>query len=569
MSRLTHDRRRRDGEGAKEPTRLFYDTFSSADEDPLTSPRTSNIGRLIAVQNDGKFAISSGAILTTAQLTVAAGDLQLCAKPAGAGDNWARTAGRAMAIKVNRTSGTHAFYPAFGWFNQESAAAEVNDVIGFYPTGVQLRQMYSTLQIAPASVFSSSADYTLVLVQRAVGAFYIVKSVALGEFTLLTATNFINTTPLYAVAPSYDCVETLDNLQIMDLGAPFNTEFGLATAVNETPGAGATLVGSADGTVEFTWTPQAGQTLNLMVRRTDDDNCWIVRCVQAASRIYLYEKQGGVETERGAAGGVAATWTVGTAYTIRVNLRSQQIVVFIGAGSAKITYATAAFNAAATGIKTDLAGADLVSWPYTLSGAALSELNRFFSLTTPAGTYVLYEGDSLTEGLAVQPLDYPHQCDALLSPAGSANSGTGGQHLSLFDGGDSYLDNITYAKTINVVWGGTNDIEGGDSLATVQATMATYIANRKLRGWEKVIALTIAPRADAPWLPAMETIRQDFNTWLLANYAGLGFDAVVDVASDPDLSDPNDATYYADKLHMTAAGYAVVAGLVAAAVAAL
>ena len=32
---------------------------------------------------------------------------------------------------------------------------------------------------------------------------------------------------------------------------------------------------SADGLVECTWTPQAGETLNISIRRTDDNNQWV------------------------------------------------------------------------------------------------------------------------------------------------------------------------------------------------------------------------------------------------------------------------------------------------------
>jgi hypothetical protein len=132
--------------------------------------------------------------------------------------------------------------------------------------------------------------------------------------------------------------------------------------------------------LEFTWAAVTGETLDIQFRRTDDDNCWIVRLVQADAKIYLFEKTAGSETERGATGGTAQTLTNGTKYRIFIKFFGQKIYVFTaaetGALAQKVTYASAAFNATATGGKVTKNGTNLTAWPRTLTGSALSEVTR-------------------------------------------------------------------------------------------------------------------------------------------------------------------------------------------------
>jgi hypothetical protein len=120
---------------------------------------------------------------------------------------------------------------------------------------------------------------------------------------------------------------------------------------------------TANGLVEATWTAATGATYELDVRRTDNDNRWIIRCDQGGSTIKLIERNGGGETERSSA---AQTWTNLTAYRIVAVCDTQSIKTVVGV-TAKNSYALASFNATATGVKTSHAVADLVSWPRTIS----------------------------------------------------------------------------------------------------------------------------------------------------------------------------------------------------------
>jgi hypothetical protein len=174
----------------------------------------------------------------------------------------------------------------------------------------------------------------------------------------------------------------LDNLKIVDFGAPFVADYGIATSRSATSSAGETKTHEADAIVEHTITAATGVTQELMFRRTDDSNTWIVRLDQAGSRIYLYEKNAGVETERGATGGVAQTQLNGIKYRIVVICDSTTIYVCSGVATGnvdlKITYASATYNQSATGAKVDRIGENFICWPRTLSGAALTEYQRCY-----------------------------------------------------------------------------------------------------------------------------------------------------------------------------------------------
>jgi lysophospholipase L1-like esterase len=114
-------------------------------------------------------------------------------------------------------------------------------------------------------------------------------------------------------------------------------------------------------------------------------------------------------------------------------------------------------------------------------------------------------------------------------------------------------------------FGGTNDLFFGASAGTVQTRYQDWCEARQAAGW-KVIAFTILPRSDTSTPGTFETSRQTFNTWLRANWATFA-DALVDVAADTRIGDVNDeldTTYYStDKVHLIAAGQAIVATLVA------
>lgn len=202
-----------------------------------------------------------------------------------------------------------------------------------------------------------------------------------------------------------------DDFKIIDLPAPFNSEYGLATDRKASPIVSDTLTHTADAIVEFTWTPLSSGLLDLMVRRTDDNNTLIVRCDQANSNIKVFEKVAGTETQKGSTG--TQTWTVGTVYRVVVSLYGTAIVATVDLVN-KVT-TTSSVNTTSTGAKTNLAGLEFISWPASVAPALLvagprkaidwqgdeylSEIVRLRTTLAAGGAHnIVYLGGSITNG---------------------------------------------------------------------------------------------------------------------------------------------------------------------------
>lgn len=159
-------------------------------------------------------------------------------------------------------------------------------------------------------------------------------------------------------APDFD----LDDVSVYDLTGVWAVD-GPKLSATASPVSGATATSEGNGIVEITWTAAAAEVLQLDFRTQDSNNLWRIKCDQAASRIYLYERVAGVETERGATGGIATTFTATTAYRILVTFDGTNIRVFVD-GVLKQNYASASNFQAATGVAVSgfATAANLIVW---------------------------------------------------------------------------------------------------------------------------------------------------------------------------------------------------------------
>lgn len=114
--------------------------------------------------------------------------------------------------------------------------------------------------------------------------------------------------------------------------------------------------------------------------------------------------------------------------------------------------------------------------------------------------------------------------------------------------------------TILIMCGGTADVFiENDTGATLYAQEVAYANAARAAGFNHIIGTTIT--STTAFSPGQNTERSNHNTLLLAD-ASAAFDSVVDLAGDPRLDDPADATYYADGTHWTSAGAQAAADLV-------
>lgn len=336
---------------------LLNDQFTTNATAPLTSPRTCEPGpgSLTIADTSNNLSIASQ------KLTIAGGTSNWAQTGFSAVTGLARVAGRALICDITLASGLNS--ELIIWRNASGMGTSSTNKIEHSVYSAVTADITVTNSggntLCKGGGFSANVPATWAIVLRSAGAFFIKDS------TLQWVDNAAATATLYPGIGNFDCVGSVDNFRVLDYGAPWNTDYGIATNRTASPSTGATSTMTADGLVEFTWTCATGETLDLVVRSTDSNNRWIVRCDQAGSTIKLFEKNGGTETQRSTA---AQTFTNATAYRIMVICVGNVITTFV-ANAQKTTYASASFNNTATGVEVNgfATGANLVCWPRVLT----------------------------------------------------------------------------------------------------------------------------------------------------------------------------------------------------------
>lgn len=350
---------------------LLRDEFRTDDALPITSPRTCEPGpgTLEAVT-----PAAWGIVNQIAQTTQGTGFTQtlfssttfpreaglalvakgVTGKPGESGSGVIAGAGFGTTNTVIPT--THSSYTTIGY--------HVGSILGNAITGMQ------------ALVNGGRRDYMTIL--RASGSFHLVRGDKFSNWTLYYVSPLGTNTPLYAGLFGYNLAGysgQFSGVDIFQLAAPWITDYGVATAVTASPGADAVQSHSIrHALVEFTWTPNASEVLNLYVRRTDDSNSIIVRCDEAANTIRVWKIEAGVETAVSSA--AAQTFDAGTSYRIFVMMNYLEIITHVNdVGKNFVT--NSPYNVDAAGAKVNLAGTNFISWPFLLTGDALRELNIY------------------------------------------------------------------------------------------------------------------------------------------------------------------------------------------------
>jgi lysophospholipase L1-like esterase len=158
------------------------------------------------------------------------------------------------------------------------------------------------------------------------------------------------------------------------------------------------------------------------------------------------------------------------------------------------------------------------------------------------------DGDSIT-----QDGGSPYSSQLSLSPlnwrvSNVAQSGeTIATMLSLAPTRVDPLYNSGALDNVVVIWGGTNDLENGATVAATYANLAAYVAARHAKGW-KVVVVTMISRVN------LDTQKDAYNALIVANTAGA--DAIASLISTPLGCDGcySNTTWFGDQIHPTAAG---------------
>jgi len=331
---------------------LLRDEFTTPQAAPISSPRTCEPG-------PGTITISSGVSISGGQAAV----------PAANGLTTPLTAYQPGIVfkHQSRVLGMSNEDYAFGWLKAASFATRPpSNTYGFFVTSnyaISIAFGGSGLGATGYATGGNNVTWCHVLADP----YYFLVADSKLIYVLRNPFAF---TSAYGIECTRINGRSVERVLVTVLGSPWNTSHGVATDFLLTALAGDTITAAADAFIQAIWTAVAGETWELMIRRTDDDNCWIIRCSQAGSTIKLIQKEGGVETERASA---AQTWANGSTYRLVVIADTQAIFNFVGE-ERKNTYASASFNQTATGVKTSHAVNNLIAWPRVLSGAALAAL---------------------------------------------------------------------------------------------------------------------------------------------------------------------------------------------------
>ena len=345
---------------------LLRDEFATDEGAPLASPRTCEPGPgAVAITDTGGLLSISGGVLS----------------PAGMDDAWdpqvvsaasfARARGRALLGTINRSGDRQ----VFGWTNQTTVAANGHIICGFGDVG-GFRAGGTAAAIGQALFWpDTGVAYPTALVLRSPGGYGLTKID--GEWVLHWVDHGQTTTPLYGTftTRAADFTATLDGLRVVDLAAPWDDDYGLATArLSGAQSADQTFAHEADCLLEFVLTtlPSSGNVF-VWFRIQDGGNYWRLT-IPSNGQLRLDEVVGGSGTNRastgsGALAGGERIVVVAEDETIRGYYDGALAWTYAGAGNFK-TETAGELESLGTGG----AVSDIVSWPRVLRGAARAAL---------------------------------------------------------------------------------------------------------------------------------------------------------------------------------------------------
>jgi hypothetical protein len=323
-------------------------------------------GLRTVTDTENKLSISGGKQVFSGGKTVPAhGD------PGSWYESVLRVIGKTLLARVTPQAAGVAYIP--GWSTVASGLA--NDAVKFDSAAVSFYE--NTIQ-AIVGAFVGGTEYTVALSMRGAGLFYLIKGGIYTEWTLLWVSSFSTISPCFPALSNHSKPLTVDDMRIVDLPAPWNTDYGLATQrLAGARAAGNTFTHEANCLIEFTVAtlPTISGGIYFDFRQQDSTHTWRVVC-RDTGVLDLQEVDGGAPISRSTTG----AGTVANGHRVVIIADGATIKAYSN-NVLRWTYTFATnFQTTTQGklvsISTGGAVSDIVSWPRTISGAALSALNR-------------------------------------------------------------------------------------------------------------------------------------------------------------------------------------------------
>lgn len=415
---------------------------------------------------------------------------------------------------------------------------------------------------------NGTTDYIVTVIERMSGALVYIQGGVYTDPTLLWTSNAgASALRVYLSYHNVAGVIDYDDVSIKDYGGISAQRFGMSAGSGYAPSSGDTFDSDPDSLIEFNWIPNTSEVLDIMFRRVDDDNTWIVRCDQSGSTTKIIEKSGGVETERAT---VATTWNLAQ-FRIMIIVDASVIRVFRNKAALGLVYTSATFNQSVRGSRvsgftnddiTTNAFSEFVSWKIRPTGV--------FPPTGIMPGYIFPYGDSKTNGSGdTQPpgLGFngypPILCALLESSTGygwhesPSRVGTGGANVATLRAGvDAAIAarSTAIAPTYILINAGVNDASSLPVEATWK-TNYTYILDAFHTQWPiaKIYCMRVWSRGNttncntlASWLADVISTRDSFTF--------VGPDERVFLENGD-----NGVTYTTDGIHPNRPGYILTA----------
>lgn len=530
---------------------ILRDAFTTTESAPMVSPRTCEPGpgTLTIVDTGNKLSIASG-LLTLSTVTGAFSD------PRVSNAATTRTPGRAFIVTDITGSSWRIGWANSGDTSVRSGGLALSGGFYHYDNGVAVGQ----------KVLKASVTYSMLIIQQNWGAMLAVKGGAWADWSLLgIATNrdvaALNGEATQKIYWDYNSAGvTIGEIAVQDWGGNWSRSYNYAQVYEFLPTSGDTYTAtSGDMYITISWVPASGTVLDLMFRRTDDNNTWVIRGSQSGSTIKLFEKVAGVETERGTA---AFTW--GTAVLVHVWVRAEAGRIAFGVTGQSGVYTSGTYNSGVTGIKVTSTGSNdlafMMAWGLTLPALPTSPGARPFNI------FAL--GDSKTGGSGDDPLPamtggyIQYLCQNLETARGAGAferparySLGGGTSVTIESALTGQLSSRAHVADYVLVNIGANDATAGTSEANFKTAYGSILDKCHTKYPAAEIHCMLV------WVRDYLSQCNSINTWIAAviadgrsSWAFVGPDERVFLEGGD-----NGVTYTADGVHPNHAGYLLTA----------
>ncbi len=329
---------------------IFLDRFNTDADAPLSAPRACEPG-------PGSWKTltdSTNKISITSQELNFSGGLSVLGDPAIWSTAITTTGGTALLFDALANSNA-SFW--IGW-DTNTLGAPVDAIV--FSGATTINKFYVSSDTSVFAPFPIVHPMSWGMIRRASAGVFFVSRVPGEAWKLRWVAAVGSNGTRYVSLQSWKNPARYDNVRVVNLPG-WTTDAQIYTSYMASPANPTSAAATADLLAEVIWTPVAGETLELWIRRSDAQNGWIHRCSESSSTMKIIEVVSGVETERAS---TAVTWTPATPVRIVVTADDTEIRQYSGTAP-RNTYSSASSNKTVGGVYLSghTTASNLYCWP--------------------------------------------------------------------------------------------------------------------------------------------------------------------------------------------------------------